>query len=77
MTGVMDPTVVPEEKDLQIGSMWRLDKLKEMTYTQFWHLVQQRQIDRVRSQSRMQPPAAAPSLSQQRYAPTRHTSSQL
>jgi hypothetical protein len=32
----------------QVGTAWRPDKLKEMTYTQFWHLVQQRQIDKVR-----------------------------
>ena len=31
----------------QVGTAWRPDKLKEMTYTQFWHLVQQRQIDKV------------------------------
>ncbi len=31
----------------QVGTAWRPDKLKEMTYTQFWRLIQQRQIDRV------------------------------
>ena len=42
----------------QVGTAWRPDKLKEMTYTQFWHLVQQRQIDKV---CRLRvPPVAGP-----------------
>ncbi len=27
--------------------MWRVDRLRDMTYTQFWHLIQERQIARV------------------------------
>lgn len=41
---------------LQVGTAWRPDKLKEMTYTQFWQLVQQRQIDKVCSRSPHRPP---------------------
>lgn len=28
-------------------TMWRIDRLKELTYTQFWHLIQERSIERV------------------------------
>lgn len=35
----------------QVGTAWRPDKLKEMTYTQFWRLIQQRQIDRVHTRA--------------------------
>ncbi|KAK9810298.1 hypothetical protein WJX72_008286 [[Myrmecia] bisecta] len=29
------------------GTAWRVDKLKEMTYTQFWHLIREGRIDKV------------------------------
>ena len=31
------------------GTAWRTDTYWEMTYTQFWHLIQQKQIDKVHS----------------------------
>ena len=31
------------------GTAWRTNKYREMTYTQFCHVIQQKQIDKVRS----------------------------
>ena len=28
---------------------WRTDRMKDMTYTQFWHLVRERRVDKVGS----------------------------
>ncbi|DBA75980.1 TPA: hypothetical protein ACH3X2_008914 [Trebouxia sp. C0005] len=47
---------VPDPKSIPVDSasrklpqtMWRVDRLRDMTYTQFWHLIQERQIARVR-----------------------------
>ena len=47
---VRDPGEVPDAKspDLEVVvTAWRPDKLKDMTYTQFWQLISERQIDRV------------------------------
>jgi hypothetical protein len=47
---VVDPTKIPsveEMKNMGIQTAWRPDKLKEMTYTQFWSLVKERQIEKV------------------------------
>ncbi|KAL0023679.1 hypothetical protein WJX79_000645 [Trebouxia sp. C0005] len=46
---------VPDPKSIPVDSasrklpqtMWRVDRLRDMTYTQFWHLIQERQIARV------------------------------
>jgi hypothetical protein len=48
---VPDPSLVPsneEIKKMALQSAWRPDKLKDMTYTQFWALVKERQVDTVR-----------------------------
>lgn len=45
-----DPNMIPVDasaEDLP-ETMWRIDRLKELTYTQFWHLIQERSIERVR-----------------------------
>lgn len=48
---VADPSSIPMKGDPNYsapGTAWRTDKYREMTYTQFWHLIQQKQIDKVR-----------------------------
>ena len=48
---VRDPNEVPAAKSPELETVvtsWRPDKLKDMTYTQFWQLISERQIDRVR-----------------------------
>ena len=48
---VRDPNDVPAAKAPELETVvtsWRPDKLKDMTYTQFWQLISERQIDRVR-----------------------------
>lgn len=48
---VADPNSIPMKGDPNYsapGTAWRTDKYREMTYTQFWHLIQQKQIDKVR-----------------------------
>ncbi len=48
---VRDPSDVPAAKSPELETVvtsWRPDKLKDMTYTQFWQLISERQIDRVR-----------------------------
>ena len=48
MSRVPDPASIPVDKDRGLPqTMWRIDRLREMTYTQFWHLIQERQIERV------------------------------
>lgn len=47
MSRVPDPASIPEPGLGLPQTMWRIDRLREMTYTQFWHLIQERQIDRV------------------------------
>ena len=47
---VADPNSIPVKSGdgfQQPGTAWRPDKYRDMTYTQFWHLVQQKQIDKV------------------------------
>lgn len=46
-----DPNDIPSNKDFEkmaLQSAWRPDKLKDMTYTQFWNLVGEHRIERVR-----------------------------
>ena len=48
---VMDPNAIPSNKEIEkmaLQSAWRLDKLKDMTYTQFWNLVSEGHIESVR-----------------------------
>ena len=48
---VRDPNEVPDAKSPELEvvvTAWRPDKLKDMTYTQFWQLISERQIERVR-----------------------------
>ena len=48
---VRDPNDVPAAKSPELETVvtsWRPDKLKDMTYTQFWQLISERQIERVR-----------------------------
>lgn len=33
---------------MALQSAWRVDKLKDMTYTQFWNLIKERQVEKVR-----------------------------
>ena len=48
MSRVPDPASIPVDKQRGLPqTMWRIDRLREMTHTQFWHLVQERQIERV------------------------------
>ncbi len=51
----MDETMIPQ-------TSWRRDLMKGMTYTQFWQLVKERQIDKARrvSRPRRRPAAPAP-----------------
>lgn len=45
-----NPDLVPKNDDIEmmgLQSAWRPDKLKEMTYTQFWNLVTEGRIERV------------------------------
>jgi len=46
-----DPTSIPSNKEIEkmaLQSAWRPDKLKDMTYTQFWNLVGEGHIESVR-----------------------------
>ena len=55
---VADPRSIPMKGDPDYsapGTAWRTDKYREMTYTQFWHLIQQKQIDKVRSPDPLMP----------------------
>ncbi|KAL0023671.1 hypothetical protein WJX77_011852 [Trebouxia sp. C0004] len=47
---VPDPKSIPADSTSRRlpQTMWRVDRLRDMTYTQFWHLIQERQIARVR-----------------------------
>lgn len=48
---VPDPSAIPPNSEIEkmaLQSAWRPDKLKDMTYTQFWNLVGERQIEKVR-----------------------------
>lgn len=48
---VMDPNSIPSNKEIEkmaLQSAWRLDKLKDMTYTQFWNLVSEGHIESIR-----------------------------
>lgn len=48
---VPDPSAVPANSEIEkmaLQSAWRPDKLKDMTYTQFWNLVGERQIENAR-----------------------------
>lgn len=46
---VPDPASIPADKSSESlpQTMWRIDRLREMTYTQFWQLIQEQQIERV------------------------------
>lgn len=46
---VQDPASIPLDSSVRSlpQTMWRVDRLREMTYTQFWQLIQERQIARV------------------------------
>eukprot|EP00887_Chlorella_sp_A99_P003366 scaffold26.g3366.t1 len=44
---VPSPADIPSDKELEkvgLQTAWRPDKLREMTYTQFWELVRERQV---------------------------------
>lgn len=46
---VPDPTTIPPNSEIEkmaLQSAWRPDKLKDMTYTQFWNLVGERQVEK-------------------------------
>lgn len=46
-----DPTTIPSNKEIEkmaLQSAWRPDKLKDMTYTQFWNLVEEGHVESVR-----------------------------
>jgi len=48
---VPDPSAVPANSEIEkmaLQSAWRPDKLKDMTYTQFWNLIGERQIEKAR-----------------------------
>ena len=48
---VPDPTTIPPNSEIEkmaLQSAWRPDKLKDMTYTQFWNLVGERQVEKAR-----------------------------
>ncbi|KAI7835886.1 hypothetical protein COHA_010231 [Chlorella ohadii] len=51
---VPDPTTIPSAEEFAkndnfgVVTAWRPDKLREMTYTQFWNLVRERKIDHAR-----------------------------
>ena len=42
-----NPDVKIEEQDMPPMSLWRPDKMRNLTYTQFWELVRERQIESV------------------------------
>jgi cell division protease FtsH len=45
-----DPTSIPSNKEIEkmaLQSAWRPDKLKDMTYTQFWNLVEEGHVESV------------------------------
>eukprot|EP00803_Ostreobium_quekettii_P010009 evm.model.scf_768.7 EVM.evm.TU.scf_768.7 scf_768:46516-52162(+) len=47
---VPDPTLVPENDSKEakaLMSNWRMDKLKDISYTQFWALVREGRVDKV------------------------------
>ena len=46
---VPDPSAIPPNSEIEkmaLQSAWRPDKLKDMTYTQFWNLVGERQVEK-------------------------------
>lgn len=46
-----DPSAIPSNKEIEkmaLQSAWRPDKLKDMTYTQFWNLVEEGRVESVR-----------------------------
>lgn len=48
---VPDPTSIPSNKEIEkmaLQSAWRPDKLKDMTYTQFWNLVEEGHVESVK-----------------------------
>jgi cell division protease FtsH len=48
---VPDPSTIPPNSEIEkmaLQSAWRPDKLKDMTYTQFWNLVGERQVEKAR-----------------------------
>lgn len=48
---VHDPSIIPDELTQQmsdeLGTLWRVEKYKDLTYTQFWNLVSERQVESV------------------------------
>ena len=53
VTMVPNPDDIPDEKSdavKNVMSMWRVDKLKDLTYTQFWQLVRDGHIKQVTGQ---------------------------
>ena len=51
---VPDPDALPHpssDEVKKVMSLWRVDKLGDLTYTQFWQLVRDGHIERVRSDS--------------------------
>lgn len=62
MSRVADPASIPEPGTGLPQTMWRIDRLREMTYTQFWHLIQERQIVRVCSNTVSAAAACNPSF---------------
>lgn len=44
---VQDPAAWDDLK-VQPQTAWRVDRMKNMTYTQFWQLVKERRVDKVR-----------------------------
>lgn len=48
---VIDPSSIPSNKEIEkmaLQSAWRPDKLKDMTYTQFWNLVEEGHVENIR-----------------------------
>lgn len=43
---VTDPGVY-DKLDAPPQTAWRIDRMKNMTYTQFWQLVKERRVDKV------------------------------
>ncbi len=47
---VQDPAAWDNVK-VQPQTAWRVDRMKNMTYTQFWQLVKERRVDKVSPQA--------------------------
>ena len=48
---VPDPTTIPPNSEIEktgLQSAWRVDKLKDMTYTQFWNLIGERKVEKAK-----------------------------